>query len=219
MTIVIPLIKHGSRHNDLELKFALRSIEGNGDVVIISDYLPNWLNHNCITLIRKVAKSKKQYDIRSKILAACMDKRVSEDFYFTNDDCFILTHNPTYRYFGNLSGCAEKGSVQLKEELMKAGKPTRHADGHQPIIYNKAKFIEAAKYYPTDCVTKSMYCNHFKIEGEESTDLKLHEDLPAGEIKELIKGRDYFSCNSKALGTGLKTVLEELYPNKSRFEL
>jgi hypothetical protein len=223
-SVVIPL-GSGSTHNNRELIYALRGIDkylhGVANVVIVGD-LPSFVQN--VIHIHFAEMSHKQANIRRKILVACDDERVTDDFCFMNDDVFILQPMDIpaipYWYMGDLSTMREKGTKPLIEELTKQNLPTKRFDLHQPINYNKDKFREAVSHFSDQCIIKSTYCNYHRIEGEETMDLKITNPFPIRKFKEFIEGRSWFSVGDNGLqGGNMWKLLDELYPEKSRYEV
>jgi hypothetical protein len=227
-SIVIPL-GTGSRYNNRELIFALRSFEkhlkGISSVVIVGD-CPDFLQN--IIHIPRADTSHKQANIRNKILCACYDDRVTDDFCFLNDDVFLLQDlditNVPYWYSGDLTNYKEEGTKALIEELMWRRLPTKRFDLHQPIVYNKRKFMMAVNDFHERCIIKSTYCNYWRIEGEPMIDMKVRHPHSYQWIKENIPGRIYFSVgeNKDVYADGLNPsmwkFLEEMFPEKSSYE-
>lgn len=225
-TAVIPLGK-GSRHQNRELIYALRGIDrylkGITEVVIIGE-CPEFLQN--VIHIPFTETSHKQANIRAKILVACNDDRVSDDFCFMNDDVFILRDLDVsaipYWYSGDLSTYTEEGTKVLLEELGWRNLPTKRFDLHQPIVYNKQKFIEAVSGFNDKCIIKSLYCNYWRIEGEKMMDIKVRHPHSYQWLKENLPGRFYFSVGEKDQFDGLNPsmwrFLEECYPEKSKYE-
>jgi hypothetical protein len=103
--------------------------------------------------------------------------------------------------------------------------PVLDFDVHCPIVYNK--------YYFKDCFyawvwpehgygIKSTYCKKYSINGEQIEDLKFRERVFFKEsIYKALENRPWFSIGDKVLMEGSKMieVLNELYPNKSNYEL
>lgn len=225
--VIIPLIKGGSKNNDLELLFCLRSIEKhltNYRNIVIVGHLPEFVQS--VIHIPFKDGPKKQANIRNKIIAAFNDGRVSEEVLFLNDDIFLLPHafnsapDYPYLYFGDLRDCSEKAARHFaRNELIGAGLPTKWFDMHQPIRFKKNLFIEAARHYSDEASVKSTYCNHWMIDGQEMKDLKINSSLRYHRIKQEIEGRVYFSVGDSGMNWEMKKVLNELYPNQSKFEL
>jgi hypothetical protein len=226
LDIVIPIIKNGSKCNDLELIYCLRSIEKNltgyRNIVIVG-HLPEIINPETVIHIPFKDGANKQANIRNKILAAFEDSRVSETILFANDDHFILrpftAPNFPYYFYGQLHQAAEKAARISGLYLSEVGNPTKQFDVHAPIVYNKEYFKEAMRYYGEDGSIKSLYCNHWFIEGVEYPDLKINSNLMYHRIQQEIKDRLFFSVGDYGIGNNMKRVLAELFPNQSKYEL
>jgi hypothetical protein len=242
-SIVIPLAANGfgSRQNDIELRFALRSIEkhlsGYGDIFLIG-HKPKWINDKVIHIPAEDEQRTwwKERNVYRKILLACEDPRVSDDFLFMNDDHYLLADFVAgefpYYYNGMLYqeaarddqyGATAKNTLQLTD-LQKGWHSARYWDIHCPIIYNKRSFNWLSKF---DWSKKHGYCIKTSYSwfvggiAIEYPDLKINQPLPPAKIKELLAGRHWFSVGNKAfdIGGGMEKVLLELYPNKSKWEV
>lgn len=180
MDIVIPL-GTGSRWQNNELRFALRSIEkyltGYDKIFIIGE-CPNWLNlEERITQTRcGFIKSypekpiihihcpdflgRKEYSIFNKIMKAVADERCSDYFVFWNDDIFLIDNLQTadfkFWYEGTLQSKYEQSHGHYKaaiKNVIDISKPDDYyTDIHTPIIYNK------------DCFYKYVACNNWDKE-------------------------------------------------------
>lgn len=215
MTIVFPLTV---QLDYTELKYSLRSIEKflpHAEVVIMGDNLPEW-----ITGVTQIELSdvpgKKQLSIRRKILAAL---EYSEEILFFNDDIYLLKpiDKFPYYYHGYLKNYSESGSKPLEKQLTVMNKPVKHFDGHYPLIYDQ-KFKEVSKLFTEDCIIKSMYANYLDIEGEFLPDCKILKASKPEDVRNFIKDRSCFSTSVYSLAAALP-VLEELYQNRSKFEI
>lgn len=224
MTVVIPLGK-GSKHNNLELRYCLRSIEkhlkGCGDICIVGEF-PTWLRD--VIHIPFADGRRKQLNIRDKILAACDDDRVTDDFLFFNDDFFLLediqANEVKYCYCGNLAKNSEPAGRKLAGKLYERGFDNLNFDIHLPIVYNKDKFRHAVHAFDweTDLTIKSLYANYWKVTAEIYPDLKINTFMNYGMIKKAITGRFMFSVGDFGITPGMKHLWAELYPSKSKYE-
>lgn len=229
-SIVLPLGK-GSRWNDTELRYCLRSIQqyitGYGEIFIVGER-PAWLRN--IIHIPAVDGDKtydKEANIFRKIMIACNDHRVSETFLFLNDDHFLLQNYiaATFPYYmdGRLT---DKRTVTdykhtLNNTLKVLDADPLYADIHCPIIYNKSAFKAVAKYdWKTKfgyCI-KTLYCHANKIDGQQYPDLKINEPMRYKDLVSQLAGRGWFSVGDKAREGDLLKVLSEIYPVKSEYE-
>jgi hypothetical protein len=235
-SIVIPL-GNGSRWNNTELRYALRSVDkyltGYGEVLIIGEK-PDWL-HNVVHIPCPDYGDKiydKEHNIYCKIITACADERVTEDFLFMNDDHFLLQGYEAgifpYYCHGWLSEYMTvtdyKHTVKNTNELLwPLGHDCPYFDIHCPILYNKEKFTwglaDADWTKPFGYCIKTVYCNSMEgMKATEYPDLKINEVLTASQIHKQIAGRPWFSIGDRAREGGLLRVLNDLYPHKSKYE-
>jgi len=234
--LVIPLGRGGTVE-DIELRYCLRSVEKhikNVRNVVIVGFKPDWIK-GIIHLPTEDDHACKETNIYRKVLLACQDPDITEDFLFFNDDHFILqdfdADNFPFFYKGDLlfvlkhlppynkySTCVHKTAYKLKE----LGLETKNFDTHTPILYNKQKFIEVMTQHDWaprfGYVVKSLYANQLKIEGVKEPDCKMNDFPSIESFYERIKERKVFSIGGGALCDGLKYVWDELYPIPSRWE-
>lgn len=226
-SIIIPL-GLGSRNNDLELRYCLRSIEkyltGYGDVFIVGEK-PDWLCN--IIHIPCPDQGDKTYDkernIFGKILAACADERVTDNFLFMNDDHYLLQGYEAawfpFFYHGRLSGKMTvtdyKHTVRNTLELLRADPP--YADIHCPIVYNKRAFGALTRHdwsVQFGYCIKTLYCHKY-ISINDMIEMK---DCKQDDRPKNIDGRPWFSIGDKAFYWDVRALLQKLYPLKSKYE-
>lgn len=236
-SIVIPLAtgSFASHWNDTELRYCLRSVERYlkcyGDIFIIGK-APVWLQN--VTVIPATDNDKiyyKERNIFNKIMLACQDERVSEDFLFMNDDHFLLSEfeagNFPYYWDGTIGEHVERSdpygnTARNTMEWLSMGDIVPYFDIHAPILYCKNKLPFWVRGAPWEkkygfCI-KTVYALFAGSNPTQYPDLKLSGSLSSHEIKEKIKGRLFFSTNDNCRDGGMEAVLQELYPNKSNFE-
>jgi hypothetical protein len=244
-SIIIPL-GHGSHWNNLELRYCLRSIEkyltGYGDIFIVGEK-PDWVCN--IIHIPCPDYGDKTYDkernIYTKIMTAIADERVTEDFLFMNDDHYLLRGYETSSfpyYFDSTLGnykTVTDYKYTVKNSIDLLGPNCPYYDIHCPIKYNKWIFqaafcanmaIEIDLKIKWGYCIKSVYGAHIchslpwggPFENQQYPDLKINESLPAAKIRQLLTGRPWFSIGDKAFNGGIRQVLQDLYPHKSRYE-
>jgi len=255
--ILIPL-GQGSRHDNLELRYCLRSIEkhliGVRNVFIVGDkpewlrgvvYIPerdnpnNWMRaHN---IYRKIMAGIKFSFINLSAKPSVnkfevFDLELSDNFLFMNDDHFLLTD-----YVAGEFPYYHRGAVDLQalehhkpQQLQMANTAYMLEDNafldfdiHCPVVYNKRLFQNIFSRLPEKWPEygygiKSFYNN----QGCDITnwapceDLKFSEPAMKESIYRLLEGRPWFSIGDRCLKSGgMKEVLQELYPDKSKYEL
>lgn len=237
-SIVIPLAAppQGSRWNDTELRYCLRSIEkhlkGCGEIFIVG-YLPNWVQNVIHIPATDGDKSyEKEANIFRKLEQACKDERISEYFLFVNDDHFLLQDYDAgdfpFFYSGKLSEVLTRGDEYASTgfNTFDALEEQLYFDIHCPIIYhkeilrNKVSRLNWSKKYGYCIKTAYMTgTDENEVNVKEMPDLKINEEgITSTEIKKLIEGRPWFSIGPKAQYGGMLKVLQDLYPLKSKYE-
>jgi hypothetical protein len=222
--IVIPYIPSKSD----TLKYALRSIEKyltGYDKIFIVGKKVDWLN---VEFIECDEDKRKQYCIFKKILAAAKDERVSDTFILWNDDHFLLKPLDEIKYWksGTLDllqltvGGVYQGVVRTANKYLKEqGYPNLHYDIHVPIVFEKYKFILLQEEnWEQEHLIKSLYCNKYAVKGEDMKDLKFGKPFKREEIRKAIEGRTFFSISEPGTNESMMDVLNNLYPDKSKWE-
>lgn len=151
------VIGKSSQYNNLELRLSLRSLEQNAkglESVFIVGEKPDWIKNVVYLPVDDVYT--RENNVFRKILTAC-DYDISENFFFMNDDFFIMKpiDMENYPYFVNGEVVGIKNPSRYQEiqnktlvELQSKG-ITRVMDYrvHCPIIFNKQKFLMLENYY------------------------------------------------------------------------
>lgn len=244
--ILIPL-GLGSRNDNLEIRYCLRSIEkhlsGVGNIFIVGekpDFLQNIIHIPC-----EESKDNKHraHNIYSKIIAGIthvahieydevlLHEELSDNFLFMNDDHFLLTDYVAGEFLYYHRGVIqthrvpnEAQRIQMENTVAEFGKTLHDFDIHCPIVYNKERFrmtFEGREWKDYGFGLKTAYCNVWYPPGVWCEDLKFTELAMRESIYRALEGRSWFSIGDTVLreGSGMKEVLQELYPNKSIYEI
>lgn len=225
----------GSEWDNNEIRYSLRSIEkhlkGYNKVFIVGE-CPEWLTNVIHIPFKESGHASK--NILDKLLLACNDERVSENFMFFNDDFFLIkatsTNNYPYYYQNQLPREIKSDSyydeyvVNTHVELKKRGLPAFNFDVHHPIIYNKKKFIDILSQYDFSkkLVIKSIYCNHQRIEGKFIGDCKIKGSIKIEHIVSVLRNRHIFSTGNDSVTnpqSDLPNYIKNQFPIKSKYEL
>lgn len=225
MDIVIPLNSNGQKFEDIELQFALLSIEkyltGYGKIFIIGDH-PKFTN-GFTHIPAKDTPGRKQYSLMNKLMIAVEDERVSEDFIYLHDDHFLLRPLNVSEikpwYDGTMIEAFEKAHGNYKEAIWNTikvvGGEALYYDIHVPCVFNKKKLrvISQGEWATKEYgfVIKSLYFNTFPEPSEYMKDLKIDQALSVEAITELIKDRIFFSTGANGAKTQMIKKLNELY--------
>jgi hypothetical protein len=228
-SIVIPLNNRSTQKN-LELRYCLRSIEqhlsGVGEIFIIG-YCPEWVqNVTHIPFDEDPRNRFRDRNIMNKMVLACKDERVSDNFLMVHDDHFLLSDYeagkfPYYHCGPIIPNVGQYG--ETKRNTLNILGQINNYDAHCPILFNKELFLKSipfidwSKWYGY-CL-KTLYCGVNLIMGEYMDDIKIRMPLTKEDIMLQIVNRRWFSIGDRCWAEGgMKEVLQTLYPNKSRYE-
>lgn len=228
--IIIPLGR-GSKHDNIELRYALRSVHkylaGYGRLILVGE-CPEWCRPDIhIEYEDSPGIRCKERNIYEKILVGC--ERSSAKFLYMNDDHFllqpILIDKFPLHYKGHLKQSLQRTHSGYKYSLnntvavlVKNGHMQLCYDTHAPCLMDRDKFTEIMPGYnwklPYGYVVKSLYFNTLKIVGEQYPDSKLYDDNIVS-----VKGRQYFSISDSAITDKMLLWFEQHYGDKSRWEM
>jgi hypothetical protein len=231
--ICIPLNNRSTQCN-LELRYCLRSIQehlkGVSNVFLIG-HKPDWVQN----VIRMPAEEDprnrfRDRNIMNKMLIACKDERVSKDFLMVHDDHFLLADYeagafPYYHCGHMVPNVGQYAETKQNTISLFCGRDEviNNYDTHCPILFNKERFMRTVpmpdwnRWYGY-CL-KTLYCITNGITGEYMDDIKIRMPLSAAEITQQLKGRKWFSIGDRCFTEGgMVDVLEELYPEPSKYE-
>jgi len=231
MDLIYP-IGYGSMWGNKELMYSLRSVEKHlkgFDRVFIVGRHPRWIK-GIEYLDIKDDKENKEKNITFKVRAVC-DTDISEDFVFMNDD-HIFTQDtsvniPNYwsltcqqMILRRVAGRPYQNAIQGVIDLY--GYDAKYFDIHVPMVFNKTKFktlIDQTDFsHPDGIILKSLYGNHYKLDGPTLLDFKPPQPQNHQFWIEKAKERFCLSFGDASLNVHLKKYLEKTYPKKSRFE-
>ena len=240
---VVYVLGTGSSWNNNEIRFSLRSIcknLGNVRNVIIVGERPEFLQNIIHIPAEDIFNPNENADgnIITKVLAACNDERVSENFLFINDDHLVLkpmnvgevpalhkgdmtTFNDKYWEFNFWRGRLKR----TMEVLISEHYPTMHYDCHTPILFNKHVFKEVVRRFNyaegIGYTMKSLYGNLvYKAKGVLLTNEKktIFKNYTVEQIHDRLKDATFMSFNDGGLNNSLKWWLIDSFSSKCKFE-
>jgi hypothetical protein len=240
---LVYVIGNGSRWNDNELRLSLRSVTKNlSDIgkIFIVGHCPAFLKNVIYIPATDIYNPSINADgnMTHKLLIACDDKRLSDNFLFMNDD-FIINQPlsvPSIEWMHKQDMASQPPEYwktqfyrhRLKrtfDVLRERKMPTLQYDYHAPMLMNKNLFREVmANFdYASDIgyTFRSIYGNALKlpaisIKGRKITVFKF---LQLAEIKSKSAGIKFVGYNDQGLNNSLKWWLIENFPNKSKYEI
>lgn len=224
----------GSIWNNNELRYSLRSLRFlQHDKVYLIGEKPYFVNDSVIFLPYPNRVKNAAINIMEKMDIAC--QVVGGEFLFMNDDYFLTKPVEEFPacYKNTLEEAIKKNkgneySYHLMEtlaQLQAKGLPTKNFDVHSPMLVNSElmmKVIESfdwnKRYGPT---LKSIYFNYYYhyFTGVLKPDCKLAIKRFEPQILRMIENDNCFSIADRAINKSLSNVMNQLYPNKSNYEL
>lgn len=242
---VVYVLGSGSAWNNNEIRYSLRSIERNGigvGKIFIVGELPNFLSKGIIHIKAEDIFNPNQNadgNIATKVLAACADDRLSDDFLFINDDHLILKpinladvpafHKGDMNTFPESTWTLNFWRGRLKrtmEILNEKGLTAYHFDCHTPILFNKKKFPKIMSSFTykegIGLTMKSLYGNSVYsnsgvlLTTEKKTVFKYYT---IAQLNSRLSECGFMSFNDLGLNSALKLWLDEQFPQPSEWEL
>ncbi len=229
-----------SKWDNNEIRYSLRSVEKhlkNYRYVFIIGECPDWIQN--VIHVPVIETGHASQNIMQKLLKACDIQILTDEFLFMNDDFFFLkdADAPTYPYYydGELSDHIRQGYINwyhdyINETIteLKAKKLSKkYFDIHTPIIYGKYLFPMIMKEFDFSkkLIVKSIYANQMNFKGEHMKDLKIKGWFSKSVVNNLIRNKPIFSTGDICFQeldnkkSAVKEILQELFPNKSKFEI
>jgi len=215
-----------------DIKYSLRSLDknfkGKGKVFIVGGK-PNWINVNTVTHIYAEDKERnKLVNAINKILIACKDKRISEDFILMNDDFLFLKETNDIKSY-NIGTIEEmkrnhrtKGGYYYKaicdtlEILQSKNMSTISYEAHYPIVINKNNFIKTIKETGKIAyLFRSFYGNRYIKESKKIKDFKVfnHHQFFKGKEREFMSLSDEIEKYPS-----IKEWYSRIFKEKSKYE-
>ena len=236
----------GSKHNNIELKYSLRSIEKNCtgyDRIFIAGYKPQFLNDNVIYVpFEDKTNVYKHWNILNGIKTVVDTTDISEYFVLQSDDHFyVRPYNfeemPLYYKTELISevpkACGnpryKTAIVETRRLLERHGLSTLNTSSHCGTLFNKTlfKFMEdniLAEAFsspwaaePT-CLMQAVMQKSLGMVPVYRRDCKVKEFPNEKALLEKIADNFCFSISDRAFTTGIDKYLEKWFPEKSKYE-
>lgn len=227
---VVYVLGSGSKWNDHELKYSLRSVfrhlKNFRRVAVAGDLPRCMLPAGVFFLPMRDTTSNKQVNVQEKLRKLCEVPQIGEDILLMNDDFFFLrdvdaNSIPLYRQ-GTIAEHLEwrsevKSTYSRALEITNAvlrdgGFPTLDFEVHVPIPLNKEKLRGALQEIAPGALLRSTYANRNREPGVLLSDCKLDSPLTYEEIERRTAERDFFSLGDGGINTDMKKFLEKRYP-------
>ena len=240
---IVYVLGDGSRWGDNEIRYSLRSVQKNlggaGKIVIVGQ-LPEFIQNIIHIEAKDIFNPGGNADgnIITKVLAACRDKRVSENFLLMADDCMILkpvrAKKIPFFHKGNMAEFNEPGYFKhniwrqrlgcTRDVLLQRGLTSYHFDCHRPMIINKKSFCRImAKYdYASGigfCI-KSLYANTAGVTPVRVKNMRytIFKNYTVDEINDRLGEHTFLSVNDSGLTETMKKWIVKKFHEKSKYE-
>lgn len=240
---IVYVLGQGTTWNNNELRYSLRSVEkylkNYRNVYLIGNNKPDFLDNVTYYHVDDISK-KPQKNVAACLYVASNLEKLSDNFMFFNDDFYLLknTDASTYPIYHNPSKGndlivhAKDDNYRRKIECtvskiweLTGDKPYSYYDLHLPIIFNKKELDRVLRWYGfTDdkegLLVRTMYGNlaNIPMNREQSSSRKINIPLELNMLKQINRKAKFFSIGEEGLNDDMKQYLEELYPNKSKYE-
>lgn len=222
--------------NTDELRYSLRSVEKNWphrNIWVIGDRL-DWFSDNIRVLPIKTSPDLRPYkDVNFKLLMACREEEISEDFWFFNDDFFIMSRiNPRkflpyrddtlvnrqrylmgQRRLGRDNQYIEsfESAIDILDRLKCSTQ--YNYETHCPFLFNKSRLEWLVDDFNENGCRRSIYGNYFKVPASEHKDCKIYG------INEKVNLFNPVISTSDLAFSGLAgRVIKQQFKEKSRYE-
>lgn len=238
--IVIPLWTGGSKYDELELRFALRSIEkylhGYQNIIVVADKVPAWIQN--VKIIDSVLDSSRKNVNMFRKMAAAAEQSDAVSIVSWCDDFVQLKHLPASNLpaFTNGKNLLEYTNDSVwhqclnatGEVLKKHGKTTFNCESHTPAIFDRAKFLELAELTKAERETEpgicyvSLYQNFYESKLLDMDKYKFTAESNIGGADKAAAscaGKLFLGYDDTGFESGVREFLEKTFQKPSRYEL
>lgn len=217
MTIIIPYTD--DKRNGTELMYAIRSMvkhfRSMTGLILVGD-LPRWYTGDYLPY--RDVPLRREYSMYLKAMAGA--NAATGKFLYTTDDHFALQDfdDTLPNYHLGLCGSAAINKTSGRYKKLYANCPAEWLDYdlHVPIVMSK--FNWPSTRLETDTPIKTTYANRAEVEGTQGIDCKFYNGHTYDQIKAVIGERQFFSTSPFCMNAAMLQVLNELYPDKSKYE-
>ena len=239
--IIIPFKTEDSKADNLELRYALRSIEkymrGVGQVIVVCPNPPEWLRN--VTLIKSVPNKglRKNVSIYRNLRAGMEYSKAERVIWWLDDNVALQPMSPdTFGLFWNGRDMTSyKGNRfwhrilrDTAAALKKRGYTTRNCESHIPMVFNREKFLALDKEFGAEfqdnlgLVSYSVYCNRYNIKSIGSMDnVKATFERDPGSLENIEKAvhdKLFVGYDDKGFVENLQAWMGKRFSQKSKFE-
>lgn len=228
---LVYILGTGSNWNNNEIRFSLRSVEKNlidvRNVYVIGEN-PGFLTDKVIHIYHPDPLSGHNADgnMALKILRACREDSLSDDFLFMNDDFIInkpvVASEIKWMHKGNMKNRPENFwktefyRLRLRrtfDVLLDRGLPTMQYDYHAPMLMNKYLFPKVMSEFnfceDIGYTFRSLYGNYLGLPGTNVRGQKVtvYKYYNIDQLSRLVENYQFIGFNDLGLNISLKIWL------------
>lgn len=240
---VVYKLGHGSKSDDKELRYSLRSLSNFEDLdkVFVVGFKPRWLQNVIHIPAVDAHPANKDCNLINKLILACYHPEISEDFVNMSDDQIFLKEVSKEElmqpyYDNSLLNCGENGRLSRWKKrlhntidaLKNNNLPCNCYETHIPTVLNKILFpttMEKFNYFdvPGMC-GNTLFLNSIKYqigrEIDKNIAVKIEEAQTNIEsIEKLCEGRIHLNYSEVATNDQLFEFLQKKFPVQSKYEI
>lgn len=238
---VVYVLGSGSNWNNNELRFSLRSIEKNlsgyRNIYVVGEDPGFTKDVILIPYPDEIGPHNADGNIIRKVIRACNEDNLSDDFVYMNDDEYFLRPLHTSEIYpihkGDMNTFADSyfernywrsRLLRTREHLNMARLSALHFDHHAPMIFNKHRFPDIVDRfdYASDVglTIKSLYGNvmHPDAKPNEWEKVRIFKHLTLARIQHDLSQALYLTINDFGLNNSMKYFLALTFPEPSKYE-
>ncbi len=238
---LVYVLGSGSCWKNNELRFSLRSVQKNlmgvRKIFVVGED-PGFLTEEIIHIPHPDPLSQNaDGNMALKILRACQEKNLSNDFLFMNDDFIInrpihaaeipYMHKEDMKTRGEKFWTSQFYRYRLRrtfDVLKERGLPTLQYDYHAPIIFNKHQFPKVMAQFDFQAdigyTFRSLYGNCLGLPAIPVTGHKvtIYGQYNIQQINRMVQMHTFVGYNDQGFNDSLKLWLWQNFPERSKYE-
>ncbi len=218
-----------------ELRYSLRSLSlftSIGQVFIVG-HKPEWVQNVIHLPLSDPYKHNKDANLNNKIVLACCDQRLSDQFILMSDDQYFLQQTSTGELRPVISNNSHKPKskdqwnrrmTRTLKHLQKRGHSTNVFEAHCPYLLEKAKYPSIVLDYcfgeSVGMCGNTLYFNTLGVKGEPNKNYVTGSGRLATlqEITKKVSGFRFLNINH-GVNDDQKQFLQSRFPEKSQYEI
>lgn len=235
--VIIPL-GSGSKWQNNELRYTLRSVQKNLTgvrYVIVVGQLPDWCRNVVQINFADNPMWRKDRNIAAKAFNVTGIESITSRFLFMSDDHYLLQQFnaeafPVYHQGELIKEIMHRRDydnyrrmlLRTQAELELRGLSTLNYNMHIPMLMDKVKLRKVIMSVDWEdgvpFALKTLYGNVMQLGGEEIKDVKVRDQMKYEALRKYVDGKMFFSSGDVSLNGDMRRLIEELFPEKSKYE-